>query len=238
MSQALEMSGHGIPNDLMQNFDPISIIVVIPILDRLVFPLLRKLHIPFKPISRITVGFLIAASGMIYAGVLQYYIYKAPPCFDTPLACDAGLGPDGEYVGNDIHIAIQTPAYILIGIAEVFLNITGLEYAYTKAPASMKSFVQSIYLFTTAFGAILGIALTSVAADPTVQWMYLGLGITATVTAGIFWTLFHHLNAKEDEMNALSGKEDKWNHHGGAAEHPGVEAHDHEHDVEKTSRAS
>ena len=28
---------------------------------------------------------------------------------------------------NDIHIAIQTPAYFLVGIAEIFASVTGLE---------------------------------------------------------------------------------------------------------------
>lgn len=56
VSQAAQMAGHGIPNDLMQNFDPIAIIVLIPILDRAVYPALNKLHIRFLPISRITLG--------------------------------------------------------------------------------------------------------------------------------------------------------------------------------------
>lgn len=34
----------------MQNFDPISIIVAIPILDRLVYPLLRSWGIKLRPV--------------------------------------------------------------------------------------------------------------------------------------------------------------------------------------------
>ena len=99
-------------------------------------------------------------------------------------------------------------------MAEVFLNITGLEYAYTKAPASMKSFVASMYLLTNAFGAALGIALTPVAKDPEVQWMYIGLACASLVTAAVFWALFRGLNRREDELNALSAKEDQWAHDG------------------------
>lgn len=51
---------------------------------------------------------------MVYASVLQHYIYKSPP--------------------NSIHVWLQAPAYILVGFSEAFVIITGLEIAYTKAP--------------------------------------------------------------------------------------------------------
>lgn len=195
------MRGHGIPNDLMQNFDPIAIIVFLPVLDRLVYPLLRKRGIPFPPINRIVAGFWFASLAMVWAGVLQYYIYKAGPCFKSPL-CDADV-VDGVHMGNDIHIAAQTGAYMLIGISEIFASVTGLEYAYTKAPPSMKSFVQSMYLLTNAFGSAISEGLNPVLIDPKVQWMYVGLAISSFVAGGLIWILFHHLNEAEEEMNAL-----------------------------------
>ncbi|MCJ1443525.1 MAG: hypothetical protein MMC23_004023 [Stictis urceolatum] len=209
VSQAGEMNGHGIPNDLMQNFDPIAIIVVVPILDRIVYPAMLKAGIQFRPITRITVGFFVAAAAMVYASVLQHYIYKAGPCFDAPLACDAAQNADGTASGNNIHIAIQTPAYVFIGLSEIFLNVSGLEYAYTKAPPSMKSFVQSMYLLTSAFGSALAEALTPAAKDPAVMWMYAGLAIASSITGCIFFALFRHLNDMEDEMNALEAREEE-----------------------------
>lgn len=122
-----------------------------------------------------------------------------------------------------MHIAIQVPAvrrnpclhnvcvtrrltlpqYALIGLSEIFASVTGLEYAYTKAPPSMKSFVQSMYLLTTAFGSALGMALTPVAYDPAVLWLFGGLAIATFVAGCVVWILFHHLNATEDEMNFM-----------------------------------
>ena len=206
MLLAGEMNGHGIPNDLMQNFDPISIIVLIPILDRFVYPILRKAHILFLPINRITVGFFVAALAVMYAAIVQHLIYISGPCFIAPL-CDASI-VDGVTQGNDIHIAIQTPAYIFVGVAEIFLSVTGLEYAYTKAPASMKSFVQSMYLLTNAFGSAIGLALVPVSADPYVIWLYTGLSVSSAITGVVFWVLFRRYNATEDKMNALSAMED------------------------------
>ena len=201
VTQALQMRGHGIPNDLMQNFDPIAIIVFVPVLDRLVYPALRKAHIPFKPISRIVMGFVVMSIAMAYAAIVQHLIYSAGPCYEHPL-CDASI-VDGEAEGNNVHIAIQTPAYMLIGIAEIFASATGYEYAYTKAPPRMKSFVQSLFLLTNAFGSALGEAFVPAAFDPAILWLYVGLAIGTVLVAGIIWVLFHKLNAKEDEMNYI-----------------------------------
>lgn len=206
VTQAGQMRGHGIPNDLMQNFDPISIIVFIPILETLVYPVMRRLKLPFRPITRITLGFVVASLAMMYAAIVQHLIYSAGPCYEHPL-CEASL-VGGTAQGNNVHIAIQTPAYVFIGISEIFASVSGLEYAYTKAPPSMKSFVQSMYLLTTAFGSALAEALTPAAYDPAILWMFVGLAGASFLCGVIFWFVFHHLNAQEDDMNALDA--DDW----------------------------
>ncbi|KAJ5121021.1 uncharacterized protein N7515_008982 [Penicillium bovifimosum] len=201
VTQAGQMKGHGIPNDLMQNFDPISIIVFIPILETLVYPVMRRLKIPFRPITRISLGFIVASLAMMYAAIVQHLIYSAGPCYGQPL-CDASV-VDGTAYGNNVHIAIQTPAYVFIGISEIFASVSGLEYAYTKAPPSMKSFVQSMYLLTNAFGSALAEALTPAAFDPAIMWMFTGLACASFLVGVVFYIVFRHLNAKEDDMNAL-----------------------------------
>ena len=82
------------PNDLMQNFDPISIIVFIPILDKLVYPALRRANIELKPIARITIGFILAGLCLAYAAIVQHLIYSAGPCYGQPGKCPAGM--DGQ----------------------------------------------------------------------------------------------------------------------------------------------
>jgi POT family proton-dependent oligopeptide transporter len=98
---------------------------------------------------------------------------------------------------------VQAPAYVFIGLAEIFISVTGLEYAYTKAPPSMKSFVQSIYLFTNAFGSALNEALIPVLVDPKILWMYAGIAIFTAGTAVVFYTIFHHYDANEEKMYDL-----------------------------------
>lgn len=140
VSQAGQMQLHGIPNDIMSNIDPLTIIVFIPICDRFLYPFLHNnLGIAFKPITRIFVGFMFGAAGMAYAAAVQKKIYSSAPCYEQPSACAAGLGEDGKtYMPNEVHVAIQTPAFLFIGMSEIFAAVTGLEFAFTKAPASMK----------------------------------------------------------------------------------------------------
>lgn len=227
VSQAGTMELHGIPNDIMQNIDSLTIIIFIPICDNFIYPALRRIGIKFRPITRITMGFVFASLSMAYAAIVQHLIYSAGPCYKAPLACDAA-GPD-EDTPNSIHVAVQTPAYLFLGLSEIFASITGLEYAFTKAPPSMKSFIMSIFLLQNAFGSALGIALSPTAVDPKLLWMYskfpllnlihcqiiadnlspAGLACATISTAVIFWFLFSKYNATEDEMNALEHLGDK-----------------------------
>lgn len=201
------------PNDFMQNFDPISILLFTPLLDRVLYPILRRRGIELRPIARITIGFVLASLCLAYAAICQHLIYSVGPCYDSPLNCAAGV-VDGKNVPNRIHIAVQSPAYVFIGLAEIFISVTGLEYAYTKAPPTMKSFVQSLYLFTNAFGSALSEALVAVSVDPKFTWMYTGVACFAFAVAIVFWFLFHHYDNDEDKMYDLDRNEPILTHAG------------------------
>lgn len=181
VSQAGRMAAHGLPNDILQAVNSIAIIVFIPICEHWVYPFIRKFT-PLKAVSRITIGFFFGSASMVYAAVLEYYIQKSD---------------------NLVHIAIQVPAYCLIGFSEIFASITGLEYAYTKAPISMKSFIMSIFLVQNAFGSALGIALSPVAAVDKVLWTFTGLAVACFIAGVLFWLIFHHYNNVEEELNQL-----------------------------------
>ncbi|KAF2402432.1 peptide transporter PTR2-A [Trichodelitschia bisporula] len=205
VSQAGTMQLHGIPNDIMQNIDPITVIIFIPICDRVLYPSLRKAGIAFKPITRITWGFFMASIAMAYAAWVQRRIYHSPPCFYAPLKCIEGKLPNGTFEHQHVHVALQAPAYFFIALSEIFASITGLEYAYTKAPPSMKSLIMSMFLLTNAFGAALGAALAPMAHDPRLVFLYSGLGVASAVAGCAFWLLYRKYNATEEAMNEMDG---------------------------------
>ena len=56
---------------------------------------------------------------------------------------------------NIVHMLCLLPQIIIITVGEIMFSITGIEFAYSQAPASMKSVVQALWLWTTAFGNVI-----------------------------------------------------------------------------------
>merc|ERR1711976_361237 len=56
---------------------------------------------------------------------------------------------------NIVHILWLLPQYIIITVGEIMFSITGIEFAYSQAPERMKSVVQALWLWTTAFGNVI-----------------------------------------------------------------------------------
>ena len=67
----------------------------------------------------------------------------------------------------------------------------------------MKSFVQSLYLLTNAFGSALNETLVPVLVDPKIIWMYTGVACFSFGTAIVFWLIYHHYDDDEEKMYDL-----------------------------------
>jgi POT family proton-dependent oligopeptide transporter len=163
-------------------------------MERLIYPGLRRAKINFTPIKRITFGFFLASLAMVYTTVIQYFIYKKGPCGRFASTCETAA---------PINVWLQAPSYVIIGLSEIFASITGLEYAFTKAPERMKSVVTSIYLFMSALASAIEFGLVGVSADPYLMWMYAGVGITSFLAGIAFWFTFRSLDAEEDDLNII-----------------------------------
>lgn len=193
-SQAATMTRNGVPNDVITNLNPISLVIFIPIVDNFLYPALRKAGIRFTPIKRIAFGFGLASIAMISATVIQYYIYKEGPC--------------GEYMNDcedpaPINVWVQTLPYVFIGFSEIFASITGLEYAFTKAPKNMRSLVTSYWHFMSAFSNALGQALVALAEDPLLVWNYGVVAVAAAIGGVLFWLHQRPTDKIEDSLNML-----------------------------------
>lgn len=197
-SQAATMHLGGVPNDIINNLNPLALIICIPIFDRVIYPGLRHLGFNFTPIKRITCGFVVAGCSMIAATVIQHYIYVKGPCGKEANYC---LDEYGKY--SPISVWTQAIIYILGGISEIFASITSLEYAFTKAPKNMRSIVQAVALFMNAFSSAIGQAFVGLSKDPLLVYNYMVVTILAFIGAIGFWLSNYKLDRREDELNNL-----------------------------------
>ncbi|KAI8372821.1 POT family-domain-containing protein [Radiomyces spectabilis] len=187
LSQASQMSRPaGLPNDIMNNFDPIALIIFIPICDVLLYPALRKLKINFFPQQRITAGFMLGAASMVYAAIVQHYIYIDQQYLET-----------GK---SSVSVFLQIPCYVLIAFSEIFASITAMEYAYTHAPKSMKSLVSAVSLWPNCVAALISLAISPAAHDPNMVWVYTGVAVGGFVCGCLYYAIFRHYDTMDEEF--------------------------------------
>lgn len=212
VSQASTMILNGVPNDVVNNLDPIALLIFIPIVDKFVYPALRRVHINLTPIKKVTIGFALSTISMAIAAIIQHYIYMLSPCREISgygfiencrevrnLTADAA---EREFKAP-LTVWIQTPAYVIIAFAEICSSITGLEYAFTKAPRNMRGMVTGVFWFSQAFSAAISQAFVPLATDPYLVWLYMTIAILSALGGVGFWYNFAALDREEEALNAL-----------------------------------
>ena len=111
-----------IPIASLSLLDILAILLLIPIFDKLVYPLLGRFNLRPSQLVRIGFGMLIAASSMACAGALEWY--RVGYCCISQLR-----GTENNTQVADITIFAQIPQYTLIGLSEVFTSITGMYHS-------------------------------------------------------------------------------------------------------------
>ena len=124
--------------DRMQSFNPLLIMLLIPAFMWLYPKLEQWTGIRISPLRRMVTGMVLLAVSFVIVGWFQQRIDQ----------------------GEQISIVWQTLPYTLLTIGEILFSATGLEFAFSQAPASMKSTIMSFWLLTTAAGNALVALLT------------------------------------------------------------------------------
>jgi POT family proton-dependent oligopeptide transporter len=114
----------------MQALNPALVMILIPFNNLVLYPALRRLGV--EPTALRRMGFGIAFSGLawIAAGAIQ-------------------LALDG---GDAVSIVWQVLPYALLTFGEVLVSATGLEFAYSQAPASMKGVIMAFWNLSVTIG--------------------------------------------------------------------------------------
>ncbi len=147
--------------------NPILVMMLIPIANNLIYPSVEKLGFKATPLRRMTAGMIIASTSFVAVALIQTAIDERGP--------------------GTVHIGWQLVPYVLITLAEVFVSITGLEFAYTQAPKRMKSTIMGFWLLTVSLGNVLVALLSGFKDLPAVTffWVFAGLMLGAGILFGI-----------------------------------------------------
>ncbi|KAL7918327.1 hypothetical protein ACQKWADRAFT_316602 [Trichoderma austrokoningii] len=198
------LTGNGVPNDVIGNFNSLSIIVLGPILNYGLYPLLRKSKIHYGPVARITTGFFLSTLAGIGYAVLTYKAYQTSPCgwygSSDPRCVDNGLV-------SPISLWWEAIPYALGGFSELFINVPAYGIAYSRAPANMRGLVSAINLFNTGFAYIINLATTAAIVDPYLVWDFGGPAILGGVVTVGFWFIFRHIDKEEFVLSTTKTSE-------------------------------
>lgn len=114
----------------VQAANPVMILILTPLMANMLYPFMERKGFTFRVHQKILAGFVLLTVSFLIIYNLQLQI-------------DHGGRP---------AVAWQIFAYLLLTVAEILVYLTGLEYAYSQAPASMKSTIMSFWLLTISLG--------------------------------------------------------------------------------------
>jgi POT family proton-dependent oligopeptide transporter len=143
----------------IQTVNAFFLLAFIPIFNYGLYPLLTKMGIKLTSLRKIGAGLFITGFSFVIIALLQVKI-------------DHGSHPSVWW---------QILAFAVLSAGEVLVSITGLEYAYTQSPPSMKSTMTAIWYFTYSVGSFFNTIVNSSIANN---------GFFARFTGASFFWLF------------------------------------------------
>lgn len=139
--QASQMNGdigfYTIKPDQMVMPITLFIIVLIPIFENFIYPIVAKIGIK-SPLHKMTCGLICSAAAFAVAAVIEFEIKQ-----------------------KEIHMLWLVPQYFLMAMAEVLLWVATVSFAFTQAPNSMKSVMTAFVYLTIAGGSLIIIVIKS-----------------------------------------------------------------------------
>jgi proton-dependent oligopeptide transporter, POT family len=160
------MNLHGwIEPEMLQAANAGFILILVPLFDRVVYPGLERRGVRATPLRRIGVGLALTALSFVGIAALQWQL-------------DGGGYPSALWILGP---------YLVLTAGETLVSVTGLEFAYTQAPAGAKSTLTSLWLLTIAFGNLLASVIARLELfDGAPQFLFwAGLMAVTTIIYGV-----------------------------------------------------
>lgn len=157
----------------MQALNPLLVMILIPFNNLVLYPALRSFGFEPTALRRMTAGIAFSGLAWIVVGGLQVVM-------------------DG---GDALSIFWQILPYALLTFGEVLVSATGLEFAYSQAPASMKGVVMSFWNLTTTIGNLWVLLSNAAVRNQTVTDRIASTGLSETAFLMFFFAGFAFIAA-------------------------------------------
>jgi POT family proton-dependent oligopeptide transporter len=133
-AKAMSLPGWGFFQEAsqMQSLNPALVMILIPLNNVVLYPVLRKIGWNPTPLRRMTAGIAFAALSWIPVGILQIMLDR----------------------GANVPILWQVVPYVVLTFGEVLVSAAGLEFAYSQAPAKMKGTLMSFWSLAVTIGGL------------------------------------------------------------------------------------
>jgi POT family proton-dependent oligopeptide transporter len=157
----------------MQALNPLLVVLLIPFNNLVLYPFLAKRGIVFPPLKRMTFGIVLSGISWVVVGAFQLAIDK----------------------GAQLSILWQVLPYIILTLAEVFVSATGLEFAYSQAPARMKGVIMSFWSLSVTIGSLWVLLVNAGVKSESVTQAVSSGGLSVTAFQMFFFAGFAFLAA-------------------------------------------
>ncbi|RMH94534.1 MFS transporter [Lysobacter pythonis] len=157
----------------MQALNPLLVMLIIPFNNLVLYPALRGFGFEPTPLRRMGSGIVFSALAWVVAGLLQLQI-------------------DG---GAPTSIVWQVLPYALLTFGEVLVSATGLEFAYSQAPPSMKGSIMSFWMLSVTIGNLWVLLTNAALRNPVVEGGIVATGLGETAFLMFFFAGFALLAA-------------------------------------------
>jgi POT family proton-dependent oligopeptide transporter len=152
----------------MQALNPLLVMLLIPFNNLVLYPWLRRLGYEMTALRRMTAGIAFAGLSWVVVGGMQ-------------------LALDGGHV---VSIIWQVLPYALLTFGEVLVSATGLEFAYSQAPAPMKGALMSFWNLSVTVGNLWVLVVNAGVRNATVTEAIAATGFGVIAVQMFFFAAF------------------------------------------------
>ena len=169
----------------LSTVNTVFLLLFIPLFNYVIYPWLDKHGLKTTPLRRLGTGLVLTALSFVVIAFIHNGI-------------DHGAKPS---------IFWEVLAFMILSAAEVLVSITGLEYAYTHSPKSMKSTMTGIWFLVVSFGNLITALVNGLIEDggwwarnlkgANYEWFFIAF-------IGIFLLVFLFVSPRLKERNYIT----------------------------------